>query len=269
MAHPMNEHKAHKVERERVSKMTAGCGRARGGMVHDDAAADRALIRKEVKSSALKSEGGKSKRRADKSVRRAKGGRVKGDKSGKTNINIIVAPSSKPMDAPMAGAALPTPPAMPPRPPMAAMPPTPAMAPPQAGLGGLPPRATGGKVVGKKSLADKKGVTGIGDRTPIQHSGNKSDTQNIGRGPAITRATGGSAYRGDGPFPGQSQKDFQEGKSGEGARKSRMRQGYATGGPIYSNGKPGTQMAPKLPAGSGSGVARKAKAHMVHGKMAP
>lgn len=48
--------------------------------------------------------------------------------------------------------------------------------------------ATGG------SVADKRGVTGIGTRTPIQHSGNKSDTQNIGRGPVITRATGGPIY---------------------------------------------------------------------------
>src|SRR4051812_19266063 len=102
MAHPMNEHKAHKVERDRVGKITSGCARARGGMVHDDAAADRALIKKEVKSSALKSDGGKSKPRADKSVRRAKGGRVKHGKSGKTNVNVIVAPSGNhpPMDAP-------------------------------------------------------------------------------------------------------------------------------------------------------------------------
>lgn len=93
----------------------------------------------------------------------------------------------------------------------------------------MPPRSEGGRAykdggaVGKKSLADKKGVTGIGDRTPIQHSGNKSDTQNIGRGPVITRAAGG---------------------------------------PIYSDGKKGHQMAPKLPSGSGGGKARKAKAHM-------
>lgn len=251
MAHPFSEHKGHKVERSRVGRITSGY--ASGGAVHQDEAADRSLIRKEVKSSALKTDGGKSKSRSDKSVRRAKGGRVKHGKSGKTNINVIVAPSGDkpPMNAPMAGA--PPMPAMPPRPPMAPPSPPAAMAPPQAGLGGLPPRAKGGrvskcfgdanmspdkpnakgddfgsgkpradggKVEGKKSLADKKGVTGISARTPIQHSGNKNDTQNIGRGAVVTRAAGG---------------------------------------PIYSNGKPGTQMAPKLPAGSGSGVGRAAK----------
>jgi len=90
-------------------------------------------------------------------------------------------------------------------------------------------RAAGGSVEGKKSLAAVKGATGIGDRTPIQHSGNKNDTQNIGRGPAITRATGGKleAY--------------------------------------------GAKMSPTFPhkAGAGSGIARKAKAHMKHGDMRP
>lgn len=82
------------------------------------------------------------------------------------------------------------------------------------------PRAKGGKVEGKKSLADKVGVTGIGARTPIQHSGNKSDTQNIGRGPVITKTTGG---------------------------------------PIYSNGKEGEDMGPNLHAGANSGIGRMRK----------
>jgi hypothetical protein len=82
--------------------------------------------------------------------------------------------------------------------------------------------AKGGAVEGKKSAADKRGLTGIGTRTPIQHSGNKSDGQNIGRGPVITRATGG---------------------------------------PIYSDGREGHDMGPKLPAGN-SGIGRRAKNHM-------
>ena len=77
--------------------------------------------------------------------------------------------------------------------------------------------AKGGKVEGKKSAADKRGLTGIGERTPIQHSGNKSDTQNIGRGPVITKATGG---------------------------------------PIYANGKEGEDMGPNFHAGANSGIGR-------------
>jgi hypothetical protein len=290
MAHPMNEHRGHKVERDRVSRI-AGVSEspkcyARGGSVHSDEAEDRALIKKEVKGSALKGEGKGAKHRGDKAMRRAKGakkagggaapgklptpeqivatnrsrprpsdqdaqdaiktieermgrargGHVKSKGSGKTSVNVIVAPSGG-QHPPMPGGAPPMagPPPMLPKPPM--MPPPPgAGAPPMAGIGGpppggmpMPPRSEGGRAykdggaVGKKSLADKKGVTGIGDRTPIQHSGNKSDTQNIGRGPVITRAAGG---------------------------------------PIYSDGKKGHQMAPKLPSGSGGGKARKAKAHM-------
>ncbi len=262
--HPFREHRAHAHERDRVSKIAGKHSEpkhyARGGSVHDDEAEDRALIRKEVKSSALKEDGKKAKHRADKSTRRAKGGRVHKGKSAKTNVNVIVAPGGQkpPMGAPMAGIAPPiaAAPPMPPKPPMAAPAPGPM---PPAGLGGMPPRAKGGRVhedmerhhkghkietgshakhakgvmempgkrarggkveEGKKSLADKRGVTGIGERTPIQHSGNKSDTQNIGRGPVITKATGG---------------------------------------PIYADGRAGKEMGPKLNAGSNSGIGRMRK----------
>ena len=215
MAHPMEAHKAHKVERERVmhiaGKHETPKHYAKGGSVHSDEAEDKALIRKEVKGEALKHEGKGAKHRGDKAVRRAKGGHVKHKGSGKTSVNVIVAPGGQ--HPPMAGAGgmppgtggPPPMPAMPPKPPM--MPPPGAGGPPpMAGLGGppggppMPPRSHGGRAyksggaVGPKSLADKKGVTGIGDRTPIQHSGNKSDTQNIGRGPVITRAAGGPIY---------------------------------------------------------------------------
>lgn len=264
MGHPFREKRADNVMRERVSKIAGASPKparyARGGSVHSDEAEDRALIRKEVKSSALKDEGGKAKHRADKAARRARGGKVKSKgKSAKTNVNVIVAPSGgakPPMGAPMAGIAPPAgaAPPMPPKPPMAALPPGAPMAPPP-GLGGMPPRAKGGrihadmerhhkghkietgsharhakgvmemhgkrarggKVEGKESLADKKGVTGIGERTPIQHSGNKSDTQNIGRGPVVTKATGG---------------------------------------PIYADGRAGKDMGPNLNAGANSGIGR-------------
>jgi hypothetical protein len=228
MAHPMNEHRSHKHERDRVSKITGQqseertvggmCGkmRARGGKV-------------DAPAKTLRAEGGEVKARADKGVRRARGGRTGKKASGKTNVNVIVAPGHG-AGGPGMGA-VPPPggmPPMPPKPPMAAPPPPTAPGgPPVAGLGGMPPggppiphamggraykkggavkmsgekkhgkhekpykmRATGG-FVGKKSNADVKGVTGVGLRTPIQHSGNKSDTQNIGRKAPITKATGG------------------------------------------------------------------------------
>jgi len=251
--HPYREHRGHKVEKHRVSHIAGIHGGepkhyARGGSVHDDEAEDRALIRKEVKSEALKSDGHKGKHRSDKAVRRAKGGHVHkgGHKSGKTNVNVIVAPGgggAKPpmpmpgaMPPPPAGAA---PPMMPPKPPMAPPPPGPMGSPPSPGLGGMPPRSHGGRAYkkggavsssekgeGKRSAADIKGKTGIGERTPIQHSGNKSDTQNIGRGKPIT---------------------------------------YATGGAIEANGHAGKQMGPKIGYGN-NGLGRMKKAKVETGK---
>ena len=72
----------------------------------------------------------------------------------------------------------------------------------------------GGKVV---AGANERGKAGIGFRLPVQHSGNKDDTQNIGRKSVITRATGG---------------------------------------PIYANGKAGKDMGPDLGGGSKGGTAR-------------
>jgi len=243
----MKEHRAHRVEHERVGRIAKGY--ARGGSVHSDEAEDKALIKKEVKPSALKADGKKPKARADK-VGRAKGGRVK--KGAKTNVNVIVAPGHSPPQ--MAGAGpspLPTPAAPPPL----APPPRPgggANIPMRKkggriqhhdksdvvrrfkgkiestphrqkhGVNDMPARAKGG-MVGKKSLADSMGVTGIGKRTPIQHSGNKSDTQNIGRKAVITKATGG---------------------------------------PIYSDGKWKEDMGPNLNAGANSGVGRMRKNHL-------
>ncbi len=331
MAHPMNEHRAHHHEKERVNHIagkSAGGAKcyARGGKVHEDEAEDRQLIKKEVKGSALKHEGKKPKMRADKAMRRAKGGKVHGKGHSKTNVNVIVAPGgNKPPMAGLGGGMPPqmASPPMPPKPPMAAPSQPPAPAPAMGApnpLGGMPPRRTGGraykrggkikradggetkypasesakkladayqiqpwygpeaqsarsqagkefvestkkarggkvskdfgdadmnpakygkgkegdmwgpgkprakggKVEGKKSAADVVGKTGIGTRTPIQHSGNKSDTQNVGRGKPIT---------------------------------------YATGGPVEANGKAGKQMAPHIGAGN-NGIGRLKKAHM-------
>lgn len=211
--HPFNDKRADKVMKNRVGHIAKGY--ATGGVVLDDGMPVRAKGGA-VKKAPARMAGGPVKARADK-VSRAKGGRV-----GKsTTVNVIVAPKGDdkpPMMPPMAAA----PPPMPPKPPMPA--PPAAMGPP--GMGGMPPgmphanggRAykKGGKVMGKMSGEKKygkhenpfkmrasggavddagiKGKTGIGDRTPIQHSGNKSDTQNIGRKAPITKATGGPVF---------------------------------------------------------------------------
>lgn len=265
MAHPMNEHRAHKVEKQRVKHIT---GMAAGGSTHSDEAMDRSLIKRMVKKTAMRADGGAVRQRADRPAR-AKGGRVKG-----TTVNVIVAPKEKsdmPAMPPMGA----MPPPMPPRPP--AMPPAPVQAgPPVPGLGGMPPggppirsdggraykrgggvkdkmssekkhgkgkykmRADGGRSDGKepqpsdlyspdqvKRLEKQRASGGaVSDSsrggTKVQHSGNKSDSQNIGRGPVITKATGG---------------------------------------PVYSDGRIGKQMAWLKGVGSGGGEGRLKKAH--------
>lgn len=131
-------------------------GFKRGGMVHDDVAEDKAMVRKMVKPEALtgKKCGGSADR-----VARKDGGRAK----GKTNINIVIS-AGKP-DAPVAppvpmGAAapppMPMPPPMPPRPPV----------PPMGGgapMGGPPPmpmmaRKNGGKVAPKMKYGARSGM---------------------------------------------------------------------------------------------------------------
>lgn len=122
----------------RASKME--CYKS-GGRVHDDAAEDRAMVRSMVKPTAMKAgggpiEGGGTKRRMDrKGPKSDKGGEKK---SGKVNVNIIVANPGK--DAPGAG---PMPIAPPPKPmiPPAGPPPMPPPGPP------LPPmRKHGGRI---------------------------------------------------------------------------------------------------------------------------
>lgn len=242
MGHPIgNEHRADRVMKNRVSKITHGMSSAKA----EGAPVARRAAGGAVKAAPQRADGGAVKPRADK-VSRAKGGRVK---SAKTNVNVIIAPGGQ--KPPMAGVGMlpPAAPPMPPKPPMPLANPPMAMG-PAPGMGGMPPRSDGGRAYkkggavkgkmsgekkhGKKAKPFKmrasggavddagiKGKTGIGDRTQIQHSGNKSDTQNIGRGPVITRATGG---------------------------------------PIYSNGKAGAQMAWLKGKGAGGGKARLAKA---------
>ncbi len=244
MGHPFNEHRADKVMKKRVGHIAKGY--ASGGAIRDDGMPMPRAKGGQVKTPERMS-GGAVKARADK-VSRAKGGRVKGSRGHKTNVNVIVAPSGagapKPPMMPPPPAGIAAPPPMPPKPPMPAAPAPGGMG-PVPGVGGMPPpiRADGGRafkkggaVKGKMSGEKKHGkkdkpfkmraaggqVGGIAKgTTQVQHSGNKSDGQNIGRGPVITRATGG---------------------------------------PIYSDGAKGKQMAWLKGKGAGGGKARLAKA---------
>ena len=361
MAHPYQEHRQPHHEKERVKHLCRG-GYASGGAVKEREVAKKALASHKAEHEALKGEGKKPKHRADR-VKRAKGGRVK-HKSGKTNVNVIVAPKGgdgAPPMPPMAGLAPhPAPPpvaAAPAAPPMAAKPPMPPM-----GVGAPPPgmplrkkggrvqhdtkapviRAKGGKgltdahykplpdpggttnnlrppTVDKKGTmagaeadakrfrgvtdrkrggkvghasenggingADKQGRTGIGFRQPVQHSGNKDDTQNIGRGKPITYAKGGkvrdaneiggekqyakavkfdSEWDGDGNKPAGGRKQYEDGWNVHAHGTIGTKNGgknRATGGPIYAEGKENSGMGPDDEAGSRSGIGRIRKAH--------
>ncbi len=258
MAHPFNEHRNHKVQKDRVGKMTAGYS---NGVGHSDAAQDKAMIQKMVKPVALRADGGAVKPRADRPAR-AKGGRVKG-----TNINIIVAP--KAADAPVAPPVPPMPPKPPMAPPAAAAPAPPMGLPP--GLGGMPPPMPPGPPRSEGGRAYKKGgaVTIAKGFTQVQHSGNKSDGQNIGRGPVITRNSGGRTSN-------EYADRIARGEDGRGSNvrlpisPKRLEElmkpvtptpGRATGGPINADGRKGKQMAWLKGVGAGGGKGRLKKAH--------
>ncbi len=277
MAHPVgNEHRSDKVQKDRVGKITKGY--ASGGGVRDDGMPMPRAKGGQVKTPERMS-GGSVKARADK-VSRAKGGRVRGSKGHKTNVNVIVAPSggNKP---PMAGVGMPPPPIgaappMPPKPPM--MPPAPGGMGTVPGAGGMPPppiRADGGRAFkkggavkmsgekkhGKKDKPFKMRASGgaVSDSsqggTQVQHSGNKSDGQNIGRGPVITRASGGpiSTPKRESEDAARTTREMLE-------RRGVVTPARATGGPIYSEGAKGKQMAWLKGNGAGGGKARLAKA---------
>ena len=144
----------------------------------------------------------------------------------------------------------------------------------------MPMRKRGGKV----SSADHRGKTGIGTRTPIQHTDNKDDTQNIGRKKPITYAKGGkvdpikrggeeqyskaSHVEAEGDVGAKGRKQYTDGWN-EHTHPTTSRQHTATGGPIYANGKAGAQMGPHEEAGGRSGLGRLEKAaHAKAKKMA-
>ncbi len=202
MSHPFNSLRNDKVQKARVPSITKACGgggMATGGGVHADEAEDKAQIKRLVKSTALKLQGGAVAARADRPAR-ARGGRLGKKKGTKGHtVNVIVAPHPQAPAMPPVVPGVAAAPPMPPKPPMVPPGPGPLGGPPPGPgvlLGGSSPptmphyaggrtRKTGGAVT-----ADTAGI-GKG-RTKVQHAGtNKQDTKNVGRGPVITKATGG------------------------------------------------------------------------------
>lgn len=248
MAHPYNSVRDHKVQRSRVADITKACG---GGMASGGAAdavsKQQSLIGSLAKKNIMRATGGKVTARADRPAR-AFGGRL-GKKGGKKKsghtVNVIVgahppAPTM-PMHPPVvpgvaAGAPPGAPPPMPPRPPMGAAPPPPGPMGGPPGVPGMPPgvpppgmpmRKRGGKVEAMDPRDSSN--SGIGkERTPIERSypSNKSDTQNIGRGAVITKATGGPIYS---KAKGQMGPKFIGGSMGGIAKLQKMRRTEKTG----------------------------------------
>jgi len=224
MAHPSGAHRQSEHEHHRVSHILKE--RAAGGRVHEDEVADRKLFGKMIKEhdeASRKADGGKPKHRLD---RRARGGPVKG--KGATHVNVIVAPQGgtgvPPGAALPAGAAPPVPAMPPPRPAMpAVMPPGVGMPPPQAGLappGALPPgaiRHAGGRTYkkGGRVTTGPTWASSMKAGTQVQHLPGKSDQKDVGRGPVITKASGGPVEA-PGPGKGMGPKMHGGSKSGEG-----------------------------------------------------
>lgn len=228
MAHPYASHRQDKVEKSRASKIAHG--RASGGGVHSDEAADKTLIKQMVRQTALKADDGKTKHRADRPGRK-KGGRVKG--GGKTIVNVITGGAASPVAGlGPAGAPPVPPPAAPPMPPMGAKPPMMPPGPPPGGPGPgmLPVRKRGGRVNDGTKVFNKS-MKEAGER-PVKHIPGKNDLKDMNRGRVVTFKTGGGV------------KSFTA---------------YATGGRIES--PQGVAPATKLPGGAGGGEGRLAKAH--------
>jgi hypothetical protein len=274
MAHPFNEHRAHKVERNRVATLTKGYaaggavqGFAKGGSVQ----AGGPATTKAVGMRDAQAVGGMpAKQRMDRPspTSRARGGRTKG--KGATHVNVIVGHGG-------GGPQLPGP-MMPPRPPVMGPPPVapaggPPVMPPGAappGVGGLPmgPRRYGGRVGYAKGGSIKSGPAwsgGLASGTPVQHTPNKWDGSNIGRDKPITYSHGGTvkaAHGGivytSGDNEGANQKAMKTAGSTIVKHNMHHRENRMSGhvdGPFEAP-PVGKGMAPKFHGGSHSGIGR-------------
>ena len=241
MSHPHNEHRAHKVEHQRV-KHLLGHEYGSGDVGHaGQKAPSHRMAHKGVVT--MRMDGGRVNERPD---RRARGGRT-GHKKGHTNVNVIVAPHP--------GGGAPPPMAAPPmpmaRPPMPMPPPGAGGPPPGAGLPpglagppGMPPpglRKAGGRTYAKGGrVGDKEDSTHAGPKDSAKGSPNKP-------GPGWTESTRHMTKGMN--LAGKN--DGQELNRGKPVT-------YKTGGRV--DAPQGVAKATFLPGGSGGGLARLAKA---------
>lgn len=274
--HPYNALREHHVERSRAGKLTGQTpvvtahkqmkGYAAGGSVPSQKVPAKNWT---SMRDAQAVSGRPPRERADK-PRFARGGKVK--KHSKVNVNVIVphGPAPLPAAPPMAPAPVPAP-AMAARP----MPPMPGPMPPPGAGPGMPMRpgmaARGGRTYAKGGAVLPKGFRdGVRAGTKVQHTNNKFDGDDVGRGKVVTYARGGgvadSGNRGVADL-------VSEPEAAQQARENaahRLSKGVLrkTGGRIDPPVKGG--MAPHLPGGAGGGLARLAKAKKVtKGGMAP
>lgn len=163
---------------------------------------------------------GKSAKHRADRPRRAAGGAV-----GKaTTVNVVV--NAKPEEKPEMMMPPPPPPMPPPGPPPGPpMPPPGGMGGPPPGMGGMPMRKAGGRVKGLKS--GPAWAEGLKNGTQVSHDIAKVDTDDLKR---------------------------------PGMKMNPKVVTYAKGGAVFSDGKPGRQMGPKLSGGVASGVVREEQA---------
>lgn len=186
--HPFGNIRQHKVERSRVGHIARGY--ASGGAVTSEAApVNRASGGRTGAPPKMMMSGGVAKMRGDRPGR-AKGGRS--PKSGKTNVNVIIAPQGAGNPpAGGVGAVPPTPP-RPPMPPLAGPPPG-AMPPP----GMMPPRSMGGRAYASGGAVNSGTAVFNKSRSNGTQPGKgagKNDQKDVGRGKPITYAKGGPVF---------------------------------------------------------------------------
>lgn len=258
MAHPYNEHRAHKVEHRRMHLFrAAGGGIDEHAERHEkDDELGEAVKRESKKERAQKAHGGAVKPRLDKRarggpVKRASGGRAKhkGKGKGHTTVNVVMPPHAGGGAPPM----MPPGGMPPPRPPVPAAPMgagalPPGVAPPPPGV--LPGAAGPPIMPPRPGMPPMMPPRGIGGRTYAK--GGKVEADEGGK--HKTGAKDGPAWK-TGLRAGTQPHPHSPGKNDQNDIRNTKPITYATGGPVEHPVK--GAMAPFPGAGGGLGRLRK------------